>query len=442
MSEKPQQQKNTKKRRDSDAGIRRFLAILLSAIALCMMVMVFYTLRHSTTDPTVAEGKTMNWTPEESLAATEMNAATEATEPTEPLDPVLYAAQQTLSGMTLEEKVYQLFFVTNRELTGLYYANTAGEETRAALASKPVGGVVFDRDNIFGRDQLAAMIKDMQSYTSIPLFVGVEEEGGIELYSYLRTIGVTGRYSEMGVYGDGNESDRVYEIGSEIGTALTGVGFNIDLAPVADTLVNNYNPELGVAGGRRAFSSDPETTAGLVTQMVKGLHSGGCMSCLKYFPGLSASYTDSRYGEAVSNQTLEEIRQNLLAFKAGIENGAEMIMVSHLCLPNVVEQADGENRPAAFCPEIVTDLLRGELGYDGVVITDSFEKGAISYNYEVGIAAIAAIQAGCDVIYMPSDLEAAAQAIITAVNNGILDTARIDESVLRILTLKYSHGLE
>ena len=125
----------------------------------------------------------------------------------------------------------------------------------------------------------------------------------------------------------------------------------------------------------------------------------------------------------------------------GIANGADMIMVSHLCLPNIVESPDGENRPSDMCKEIVTDLLRNELGYDGVVMTDSFEKGAISYNYDAGDAAVAAIEAGCDIIYMPDDLHAAAQSIISAVRGGYLTEERINESVLRILMLKYAHGL-
>lgn len=429
MSEKPQNQKK-KKRRHSDTKIRRFLAILLSLIAICMTVLVVYTLRHSSTDPTTAEGVTKTWVSTETTTVTEATEA--ATEPTEPVDPIQAAAQQTLDDMTLEEKVYQLFFVTHRELTGEFYANEAGETTREALETMPVGGVVFDNENIFSREQLAAMIADTQSYSGIPLFIGVEEEGGFN--TYLNTIGVTGRYSEMGDYGDDNETDRIYEIGTEIGAAISEVGFNIDLAPVADTLVNPYNTEIA----RRAFSSDPLITAGLVTQMVKGLHSSGCMSCIKYFPGLSASNMDSRYGMAISDQTMEDIQENLLPFTMGIENGADMIMVSHLCLPNIV----GDNRPADFCPQIVNDLLREQLGYDGVVITDSFEKGAISYNYDVDVAAVAAIQAGCDVIYKPSDLNRAAQAILTAVNNGILTEERINESVLRILLLKYSNGLE
>jgi len=437
MSEKPQNQKK-KKRRDSDAKIRRILAILLALIAICMTVLVIYTLRHSTTDPTVAEGITKDSAPTDASAAAEATASTEATEvseateATEPADPMLYAAQQTLAGMTLEEKVYQLFFVTNRELTGEYYADVAGDATREALEAKPVGGIVFDSDNIFGREQLTAMIADTQSYSGIPLLIGVEEEGGYN--SYLNRIGVTGYYSEMGVYGDGNESDRIYEIGSEIGAAITEIGFNIDLAPIADSLTNVYNNEIG----RRAFSSDPEITAGLVKQMVRGLRDGGCMSCLKYFPGLSASNMDSRYGAAVSNQTMEDVQNNLLPFIEGIENGADMIMVSHLCLPNIV----GENRPSDLSPQIVSELLREQLGYEGVVMTDSFQKGAISYNYNVGDAAVAAVQAGCDVIYMPDDLTAAAQAILNAVENGDLTEERINESVLRILLLKYANGLQ
>ncbi len=448
MSDKPQQTKKTKKRRDSDAGIRLFLTILIALIALVMIVQVVYTLRHNTSDPATREGVYMEKTPTETDAVptetTEtVTEATEPTEPTEPVDPVREAAQRKLESMTLEEKVYQLFFVTNQELTGVYYSGTAGDETRAALASRPVGGIVFDRNNIFDAEQLRTMIENTQTYSAIPLFIGIEEEGGIEAYSYLRTIGVTGRYSEMGVYGEdyarGESINRVYEIGSEIGTALTGIGFNIDLAPVADTLVNANNPELGAAGGRRAFSADPEITAELVKQMVTGLHDSGCMACLKYFPTLSAANSDSRYATAVSNLTLDEIRGLLLPFIRGIENGADVVMVSHLCLPSIV----GESRPADLCSQIVNDLLREELGYDGVVMTDSFEKGAISYNnnYGDGVAALAAIQAGCDVIYMPEDLETSAQAIISAVNNEIITEERIDESVLRILMLKYANGL-
>lgn len=434
MSDKPQKEKKTKKRRDSDAGVRKFLTILLALIAVCMTALVIYTLRNGSADPSVSNGiVSMKATEATELTEEPTEVPTEATtEATEPEDPELYEAKKTLESMTLEEKVYQMFFVTSRELTDTYYLYTAEEETRAALESKPVGGIVLDGENIFDRNQVAAMIADTQSYSEIPLFVGVEEEGGFN--SYLNGIGVTGYYDEMRVYGDDYETDRVYEIGNEIGTAITGIGFNIDLAPVADTLSNVFNTEIG----RRAFSADPAVTATMVTQMVEGLHSGDCMSCLKYFPGLSVSNMDSRYGTATSEQTIDELQDNLLPFTAGIESGADMVMVSHLCFPNIV----GENRPADLCTQIVNDLLRSQLGYDGVVMTDSFQKGAISYNYNAGSAAIAAIQAGCDIIYEPDDLTEAAEAVLEAVNSGVLTEERINESVLRILVLKYRNGLQ
>ena len=430
MSDKPKKEKNTKKKRSSSTlkRIRKFLMFLLSLVAVAMAILVLYMLKNGSTDPKISEGVTKR------LATEETAAVTEATEETEPVDPLLYAAQQKLESMTLEEKVYQMFFVTHRELTGQYYASAADETTRAALEEKPVGGVVFDGDNAFSGEQLTAMIADLKSYSDIPLLIGVEEEGGIEGYRVLQSIGVTNRYDPMGVYGGEYATDRVYEIGSEIGSAISGIGFNIDLAPVADTLVNQFNTEIGM----RAFSADPQVTAELVSQMVKGLHSGGCLACLKYFPGLSAANTDSRYGTPVSNQTIEEVRENLLPFTTGVANGADVIMVSHLCLPNIV----GENRPADLSAEIVNGLLRGELGYAGVVMTDSFQKGAISYNYDAGEAAVAAIQAGCDVIYMPGDLDKAAEAVLDAIDGGYLSEERINESVLRILLLKLSNELE
>ena len=413
-------------------AVRRALMFLLSLIAVCMIVLVVYMLRNGSTDPRVSEGITNNWAPVVSTAEPEMTEALEATEETEPVDPILYAAQQTLDSMTLEEKVYQMFFVTNHELTGQYYANTADDMSRIALESKPVGGIVYDSDNIFSRAQLETMIAGLQTYSDIPLLIGVEEEGGTN--SYLSSIGVTAYYDQMGVYGDENATERVYEIGNEIGSAITEIGFNIDLAPVADSLSNPYNTEIG----RRAFSSDPHTTAMMVMQMVRGLHSANCMTCLKYFPALSASNTDSRYGMAVSNITSEELQENLLPFSIGIDNGADMIMVSHLGLPNII----GDNRPADLCPEIVDNLLRGQLNYQGVVMTDSFQKGAITYNYEIDSAAVQAVQAGCDIIYRPGDLNAAAQAILDAVDSGVLTEERINQSVLRILILKYSNGLD
>ena len=163
--------------------------------------------------------------------------------------------------------------------------------------------------------------------------------------------------------------------------------------------------------------------------MTRGLQKGGVLACLKHFPGHGSTEADSHLGTSVTNRTLDELREaELLPFRTGIEAGAGMIMVSHMSAPAVT----GDNTPCDLSPAVVTDLLRTELGYDGVVITDAHNMGAITANYTPGEAALLAIEAGCD---------AALQALRDAAADGTLTEARIDESVLRILTLKAKAGL-
>ena len=165
---------------------------------------------------------------------------------------------------------------------------------------------------------------------------------------------------------------------------------------------------------------------------------GGVLACLKHFPGHGSTEADSHLGTSVTNRTLDELREaELLPFRAGIEAGAGMIMVSHMSAPAVT----GDNTPCDLSPAVVTDLLRTELGYDGVVITDAHNMGAITANYTPGEAALLAIEAGCDLILMSDDLDAALQALRDAAADGTLTEARINESVLRILTLKAAAGL-
>lgn len=172
--------------------------------------------------------------------------------------------------------------------------------------------------------------------------------------------------------------------------------------------------------------------------MTRGLQEGGVLACLKHFPGHGSTEADSHLGTSVTDRTLDELREaELLPFRAGIEAGAGMIMVSHMSAPAVT----GDNTPCDLSPAVVTDLLRTELGYDGVVITDAHNMGAITANYTPGEAALLAIEAGCDLILMPDDLDAALQALRDAAADGTLTETRIDESVLRILTLKAKAGL-
>ena len=168
------------------------------------------------------------------------------------------------------------------------------------------------------------------------------------------------------------------------------------------------------------------------------MQQNGVASCLKHFPGHGSTEADSHKGASVTERTLDELRETeLLPFSSGIKAGATMVMVSHMSAPNVT----GDETPCDLSPAVVTDLLRGELGYRGVVITDSHEMGAITEYYSPGEAAVKALSAGCDIILMPQDLKQAAQGVLDALADGTLTVERVDESVLRILILKLRMGI-
>ena len=427
--------KRPRKRRLTECTMRRLLVILFALFVLFVTALVIYALKLGT------------WTPGQSYGQV-VRATQPSTEPTaEPLTEAPTQAPQTapetvseeeqkaqslLKTMTTEEKVYQMIFTTPDALTGQYPATLAGAVTQEALASKPVGGLVYFDGNILSGEQITQMIANSQSYSEIPLMICVDEEGG--RVSRLSGIGLTNRYEPMATYGASGDTQAVRQIGREIGQAMSGAGFNLDFAPVADVVTEPLNTEIG----DRSFSADPDVAARMVAAMVEGLQETGTAACLKHFPGHGSTKADSHEGRTVSERTLEELRRTeLLPFKAGIDAGVGMVMVSHMSLPAV----NGDETPCDLSEKVVTGLLRQELGFTGVIITDSHEMGAITQYYQSGEAAVMAVQAGCDVVLMPADPQAAAQALLQAVSDGTLTESRIDESVLRILTLKYRCGI-
>lgn len=341
-------------------------------------------------------------------------------------------AQALLETMTLEEKIYQLFITTPEGLTNYTPVAAAGAATQEALESKPVGGVLYTADNLYTRSQITDMIRNTQSYSRIPLFICVEEEGG-SVAPISQKLGAEA-VSSMAVYGAQGDAAAVRQAGQRLAATLTEFGFNLDFAPVAETVTNPNSTDMGA----RAFGGEPETVAELVGALVQGLQEGGVLSCLKYFPGQGNAVLDSALGRPVTERTLDELRASeLVAFQSGIEAGAAVVMVSHAAAPKLT----GSNVPCDLSPQVVTELLRGELGYRGVVITDAQNVDAITKDYSCAEAAVLALQAGCDIILLPENLREAAQGVRAAVESGALTEARIDESVLRILTLKFKSGI-
>ena len=389
------------------------------------------TVRYTTTEPTTEVPTTVAPTTEPTTEPTTTEEPT--TEPTEPpLEPHEEQAIDLLNTLTLEEKLWQLLFITPDELTDVYGPTLAGETTRECLTNYPVGGLIYFSPSLINEEQITELLTNTQSFSKIPMFIGVDEEGG--LVSRLSGTGVTDYVSSMATYGEAGDTQAVYDLGQTFAEQLLGVGFNVNFAPVADVVTNPYNTEIG----NRSFSDDPVVAGEMVAEMVKGMQEGGLISCLKHFPGHGSTSADSHYGMSVSDRTLDELREvEFLPFIQGIDAGAELVMMSHMSLPNVT----GDDTPCDLSYLVVTELLREELGFEGLIISDSHEMAAITSYYDCGEAAVLAIQAGCDVVLMPTDKQEAFDSLLKAVASGALTEERINESVLRILTLKCKYGI-
>ncbi len=344
------------------------------------------------------------------------------------------AVEEIISGMTLEEKVYQMMFVTPEDITGVSVAVQAGEATKKAIEQYPVGGIIYFAQNFENREQTMKMIQNTQSYSKIPLFISVDEEGG--------SVSRLGRNSAMGTtlhpsmaeIGATNEPQNAYDTGTVLGAELKELCFNVDFAPVADILLSKDNVETGT----RSFGSDKNVVSSMVSNLVSGLQDNGVSATLKHFPGAGATTTDSHNGFSENPRTIDELRETeFLPFKSGIDAGTDFVMVSHLTLTNATE----EKLPSSLSKEVVTDMLKGELGFDGIIITDSFRMGAVADFYTPEEVGVMAVMAGNDMILMPKDLVKTHAAIIDAVKSGKISEERINESVRKILKMKIENGL-
>ena len=366
---------------------------------------------------------------EDNSASTEDTSLPETTEKADATD-IDRMVEEKLAQMTLREKVCQLFIITPEALTGYSLCTSAGDATKEALQRYPVAGVIYFSDNLESYEQTEEMIRLTKQYaeerTGVPFFVSVDEEGGI-VARCADKLGTTTFDNMYNYREEGTET--AYNNALTIATDIRNIGFNLDFAPVADTWSNSENTVIG----HRAYSDDFEEAATLVAAAVKGFNDGGVICTLKHFPGHGDTSEYSHSGTAYSYKTLDELKeQEFLVFKSGIKAGADMVMVAHITMPEVDDQ------PAVFSHKLITEVLRNELGFDGVVITDALNMGAISDNYSSGEAALRCINAGADLLLMPYDFEAAIEGIEEAINSGELSESRIDESVRRILKLKYS----
>ena len=333
-----------------------------------------------------------------------------------------------IEDMTLDEKIGQMITVG---IDG----TEINEQIKNLIIDKKVGGIILFKNNITDNNQLLKFInnlKDTNSKNKVPLFICVDEEGG----RVSRLPKEIKKLPSKQTIGKINDKDLAYKIGETIGYSLKSFGFNMDFAPVLDINSNDKN----IVIGDRSLSSDKEIVSSLGINEIKGFKSSGVIPVAKHFPGHGDTSVDSHYGLPIIDKTLEELKLlELIPFKKAINEDVPCIMISHIML----SQIDDLN-PCSMSKTLINDILRRDLNFDGVIVTDDMTMGAITNNYNINEACVKSINAGADLLLVCHGYDTEID-IINKIKNevskGNIPIERINESVYRILSLKQEYKI-
>lgn len=342
---------------------------------------------------------------------------------------VLSQVDALMEDMTLEEKIGQLLIVGMQ-------GKTYGDELDHLIRQHHVGGIILLGKNISypaGMLKLLNESKQANADYKIPLFISVDEEGGrvSRLPSSMRKLPAAEYFGRTG------DEMLAYETGTYLAELLHAFGYNMNYAPVLDVHSNPKNPVIG----DRSFSSNPEEVADVGMAVMQGMTDNGIISVVKHFPGHGDTHVDSHLSLPVIDKSLAELHETeLIPFQQAIEENADVIMVAHIMFPELDDMY-----PSSLSKKIITDLLREEMQFEGVVITDDMTMGAIVNEYTVPEAAVQSFLAGSDLLLIAGDYEnqvGTINALMAAVQEGKISEERIDESVKRILKLKERYKLK
>lgn len=321
--------------------------------------------------------------------------------------------------MSLDEKIGQMLIID-------FPQDSLTEELETQIKTIKPGGIILFKNNISSYKQTSKLISDIQALANIPMFVSIDQEGGrVVRISSLPDLSLP-TLPSMENLGKMNDYSLTYDVGKLIGEELRLFGVNLDFAPVVDV-----NTAASKIIGDRSFGDNPNTVAKQGINLAKGLNDAGVIAVYKHFPGHGSTTTDSHYDLPVLKETKEELlASNLIPFKSVIKENADMIMVGHLAVPNIT----GNETPASLSKEIITDLLKKEMGYNGLVITDALNMQALTKNYTNKEIYEMALNAGVDILLMPST--DAVDLIKQSLEEGKITEDQINESVKKILMLK------
>lgn len=362
------------------------------------------------------------------LLASESELPTEVEDVVTPEEQFEDYLDTVIAGMSLEEKVAGLIITTPEQLTGVKTATRAGSGTQEAITKMPIGGLVYYPKNIENADQIKEMLSNTISYSKYPIFLAVNEGGDDTSCVQSSSIEV----SSVKEPGEITSAAEAYTLGSTIASYLKDLNFNVNFAPTADILhvedaaVEDY-----------CFTGDAVTNAQYVAEFVRGLEELGISSTLKTFPGTGYLTNSTLEGTVNTDKSREDFADDFTVFKAGIYAGADFVMVSHM----VASELSGGMEPCSMSSSVVTDILRNEFAYTGIIITEPMNVPAITEYYGAAEAAVAALKAGCDMILIPENLEEAYQGVLDGVRNGTVAEARLNDSLKRVFRVKYAEKL-
>lgn len=342
-------------------------------------------------------------------------------------------ARWMIQAMSPHEKVCQLIITTPEAVSGRDVVTSADASFLEAFARTPVGGFIYYARNLVTREQTIEMLADISAFarekgmTIVP-FHAVDEEGGdVARVAYRLN---TRRFPDARALGKEMDALHAYDMGETLAFDLLALGFHVNFAPVADV-----SGGADAAIGNRSYGEEPELVAALSSAVARGMQDHGLIAAMKHFPGHGTLRGNVHLARAVDSRPLEAFRQSdFIPFKAGVDIDIGMIMMSDMVM-GAISQA-----PACLSRDVVM-LLREEIGYDGVIITDALRMDAITESYSSAEAALMAIEAGCDMILLPNDLNSAVSALEKAVESGRISEERIEESLMRIIRLKLQYGV-
>jgi len=347
--------------------------------------------------------------------------------------------QLKLDTMSTEEKVAQLFIISPEALSGAHSSHTSLDDDLAqALNKYPVGWILFFGGNLQDSEQTSGLLSGIKNTITdncgIAPFLAIDEEGGsVARIASNKSFGVdnVGDMRDIGHFGS---CDKAYAAAEYISGYLNRLGFNLNFAPVADVFSNSANTVVKY----RSFGSDPQIVSEMVISQLNAFSENKIFACPKHFPGHGSTGGDTHSGMAYSEKSWSELLEcELIPFISSIEADAPIIMVGHFSLPNVT----GDYTPCSLSYEIITEKLKNELGFSGLVVTDDLSMGAIMSDYSAAGAAKAAFLAGADILLMSDDFPEAYRGILSAVNSGEISGERLNESVYKIISLKASAEL-